>query len=85
VELPMQAFTETTNVVGLFVWTFKDVLVAKLDAEINSEADDAAALTHEARQKAEAEILGDLLDAERLETECVFRAQREGFSGIEHR
>ena len=32
-----------------------------LDREIASEADDKAALSHEARQKAEAEVQGDLL------------------------
>ena len=43
-------------------------LIKKLDAEIDSEADDKAALSHEARQKAEAEVMGDLLVIEREES-----------------
>ena len=44
-----------------------NALLARLDALISEEADDPAALTHEARQKAEAEVMGDLLAVERDE------------------
>ena len=60
------------------------MLVAKLDAEINSEADDAAALSHEAREKAEAEVMADLLATERDESWLVWKAQAENLP-VEHR
>jgi hypothetical protein len=58
--------------------------LAALDREIASEADDKAALTHEARQKAEAEVMGDLLAIERQEASLVWRAQSENLP-VEHR
>jgi hypothetical protein len=54
------------------------------DAEIDTEADDAAALSHEARQKAEAEVLGDLLAVERDESALVWQAQAQSLP-CEHR
>jgi hypothetical protein len=61
------AFAEVPDGVALTCWLHKDALVKRLAAEIDSEADDGAAMSHEARQIAEAEIAGDLLDAERQE------------------
>ena len=78
------AFAEPVDALALFAWTFKDVLVAKLAAEIDVEADDDAALSIEAREKAEAELLEDLLDIERQEADLIFSAQREGLP-VEHR
>jgi hypothetical protein len=78
------AFHEAVDVVGLFAWLHRDALIAALDREITSEADDGAALTHEQRQRAEAEVMGDLLDIERQETALVFAAQAQGLQ-IEHR
>ena len=45
----------------------RTALLASLDALVSEEADDAAALTHEARQQQEAEVMGDLLAVERDE------------------
>jgi hypothetical protein len=78
------AFAKTPDTSALLAWLFKDQLIAALDAEIAAEADDAAALTHEARQKAEAEAMSDLLAAEFSEAELVWRGQSEGLL-CEHR
>jgi hypothetical protein len=59
-------------------------LIAALDREINTEADDPAALSHEARQKAEAEVQSDLLAVERDESALVFKAWTDGLP-CEHR
>jgi hypothetical protein len=53
-------------------------------SEIATEADDKAALTHEARQRAEAEVQSDLLAVERDESWFVWQAQAQGLP-IEHR
>ena len=65
-------------------WLHKDALIARLDAEINTEDDDKSALTHEARQKAEAEVMGDLLEIERQEAELVWAAMGDRLP-VEHR
>ena len=44
--------------------------------EIDAESDDKSALTHEARQKAEAEVQGDLLAVEREEARWCGRRRR---------
>ena len=49
----------------MLAWLFKDQLIAALDAEIASEADDKAALSHEARLV----ILCLLSDGEKSVTE----------------
>ena len=61
-----------------------NALLARLDALISEEADDPAALTHEARQKAEAEVMGDLLAVERDEAALVWQAQSQSLL-VEHR
>ncbi len=48
------------------------------------EADDATALTHEARQQQEAEVMGDLLACERDESWLVWRGMEERLP-VEHR
>jgi len=48
------------------------------------EADDKAALSHEARQKAEAEVMGDRLTVERDEGALVWQAQAQHLP-VEHR
>jgi hypothetical protein len=78
------AFTEVPDTVALVAWLHRDALVKRLDAEIDSEADDKAALSHEARQKAEAEVMGDLLAIERDECALVWQAQSENLPA-EHR
>ena len=78
------AFHEAVDVVGLVAHLLKPTLIATLDALVESEADDKAALSHEARQKAEAQVLGDLLSVEMDESALVWRGQSEGLS-VEHR
>ncbi|WP_354209566.1 MULTISPECIES: hypothetical protein [unclassified Bradyrhizobium] len=78
------AFAEVPEAVALVAWLHKDALIAALDREIASEADDKAALSHEARQKAEAEVQGDLLAVERDESWLVWSAQGAGLP-VEHR
>ncbi len=53
-------------------------LIAKLNAEIDAEADDAASLSHTEREKRESEVQQDLLAVERDEAALVWTAQAEG-------
>jgi hypothetical protein len=62
----------------LIAFIFKDALIAALDREIDAEADDKAALTHEARQQREAEAMGDLLSIEREEAALTWSAMEQG-------
>ena len=78
------AFTEVPDVVALLAWLHKDALIAALDREIAAEADDLAALTHEARQTRTAEVMRDLLDIERQEAALVWTAQAQSLL-VEHR
>ncbi|WP_354134414.1 hypothetical protein [Bradyrhizobium sp. S3.9.1] len=78
------AYAEATDAVALFAWTLKDQLIKRLDAEIDAEADDKAALSHEARQKAEAETMGDLLAVERDESRFVWSAMEHNLP-VQHR
>jgi hypothetical protein len=54
------AYCELVDPVACLAWLLKDQLIAALDREIASEADDKAALSHGAREKAEAELQADL-------------------------
>ena len=72
------------DTVALVAWLHKDALIAALDREIASEADDKAALSHEAREKAVAETQADLLAVERDESWFVWQAQSQGLP-VEHR
>jgi hypothetical protein len=83
-EMPSLAFAQTIDAPALFCWTFKDALIAALDREIDAAADDQNALASEARERAEAELSGDLLDVERQEAALTWRAQAEGLL-VEHR
>ena len=78
------AFTEVTDTVAMMCWLHRDALIAALDREIASEADDPAALTHEVRQQREAKVMGDLLAVERDEAALVWQAQSERMP-VEHR
>ena len=77
-------YVEIPDTVAMDAWRHKSELIAALDAEINTEADDPAALSHEAREKAEAEVMGDLLAIEREECALVWQAQAQGLP-CEHR
>jgi hypothetical protein len=71
--------------IALVAWLHRDLLIKRLDTEIDAESDDdAGALSHEQRQQAEAETMGDLLIAERQEAELVWQAQAQGLP-VEHR
>jgi hypothetical protein len=82
--VPSVAFAETHDLLPLIAWLHKSALVAALDREIDAEADDKAAMTHEVRQKAEAEVMGDLLAVEYDESALVWQAQAEKLP-CEHR
>jgi hypothetical protein len=71
------AFTEVPDMLALVAWLMKDALIKRLDGEIASEADDAAALTHEARREREAEVLADLLACERDEAGLTWAAMEQ--------
>ncbi|MDE5465223.1 hypothetical protein [Bradyrhizobium sp. CSS354] len=78
------AFAELPSALALICWLHKDALIVALDGEIASESDDKAALSAEARQKAEAEVQDDLLAVERDESWFVWSAQGSGLP-VEHR
>ena len=71
------AFTEVPDTLALICYLHRDAMIAALDREIATEADDKAALTHEAREKAEAEVMGDLLAVERDEASWSGRRRRK--------
>ena len=60
------AFNELPDI-ALVAWLHRDLLIKRLEAEIDAESNDKSALSHEARQKAEAEVMSDLLAIERDE------------------
>lgn len=55
-------YTEAPDTLAVLTWAIKDALFKQLDARILEEADDAAALSIEARDQQAAEVSGDLLD-----------------------
>ena len=83
-QVPSFSVTEVPDVLGLFAFVHKVKLLASLDALVSEEADDDAALTHEARQHQEAEVMADLLAVERDEAALVWRAMDERLP-MEHR
>jgi hypothetical protein len=79
------AFATMVDPVALLAWMFKDQLLAALGRELATEADGTSpALSNEAREKAEAEVMQDLLAVEFEEAALVWRAQSEGLP-VEHR
>lgn len=78
------AFAETPDALALIAWLHRDALIKRFDELIDAEADDKSALSHEAREKAEAETMGDLLDIERQEAELTWLAQSQNLP-VEHR
>jgi hypothetical protein len=81
---PALAFAELEAAIPLLIWLHKDAMIAALDREIDTEADDPAALTHEARQQQEAVVMSDLLSIEYDEAALVWRAMDERLP-VEHR
>jgi hypothetical protein len=78
------AFHEAIDVAGLLAFLLKPTLISILDAFVDAESDDAAALTHEQRQQREAEAQADLLAVERAEAALVWQAQAQNLP-CEHR
>jgi hypothetical protein len=60
-----------------------EALIKRLAAKIDTESDEAAALTREVRQQREAEVMGDLLAVERDEAALVWRGMDERLT-VEH-
>jgi hypothetical protein len=72
------AFAEgVPDTLALLVFLLKPTLIAALDAAIDAESDDSAALTTEERQLRIAEIEGDLLAVERDESALTWLAMAE--------
>jgi hypothetical protein len=78
------AFATVPDALALTCWLHREALIERLDAEIDAEADDKAALTHDQRQQQEAQLLRDVLAVERDEATLVFQAQSQGLP-VEHR
>ena len=78
------AISTEPDVLALTVWLHRDALIAKINAEIDSESDDKAALTDQQRQTQETEVGADLLAIERQESTLVWAMQAEGHA-VEHR
>ncbi len=64
-------FVELPDMLAILSWLHRDAMTAALDREIDQVADDPNAMTHEQRQKAETQILADLLAVEREECALV--------------
>jgi hypothetical protein len=64
--------------IALVAWLDRDTLIKRLDAEIDTEADDGSALTHEQRQQREATVMADLLDIERQEAALTWSVMEQG-------
>jgi hypothetical protein len=77
-------FATVIDTVALVAWLHHDMLIGALDREIDAEADDDAALSHEVREQREAEVMGDILEQDRTEAALVWQAQAQGLP-IEHR
>lgn len=77
-------FVQVTDALALCAWLHRDALIAAVDREIATEADDAASLSHEAREQAEAVVMGDLLAVERDEAWFTWQALTAKLP-VEHR
>jgi hypothetical protein len=81
---PSVGFAEAPDTFGMLAFLHKAALIAALDREIDSESEDEAALSLEARTEQTQTINGDLLSVERDEAWLVWAAMDAGMS-IEHR
>jgi hypothetical protein len=75
---PAVGFAEVIDSAAVFAWTFRDALIAKLDALIDAESDEGSAMSHEVREQRAAEVASDLLDIERQEAALMFTAWGDG-------
>lgn len=71
------AIVEVFDAAACWCWLHKDALIARLDVEISSEADDKSALTYAEREHRTAEVKTDLLAIERQEAALTWRAMDE--------
>lgn len=72
-------FFEAPNLIATLAWFDPDRMIARLDEELTEEAGSyTEALTDVDRQKAEAEVLGDLLECERTEVGLIELAATRG-------
>ena len=72
------------DVVGLLAFFLKPTVISALDALVDAEKDDDAALDFADRARRESEALGDILEQDRIEAEMVFAAWAQGLPA-EHR
>jgi hypothetical protein len=69
---------EVPDTLALFCFLHRDLLIAKLQAEIIELADDASALDDDQRRRREAELSAEILQCERLEEALIEQAEAEG-------
>jgi hypothetical protein len=61
------AQTSTPDAFALLAWLAKDALIARLEAEVDEQSDDAAALGDDERAEKEDALLQRMLECERIE------------------
>jgi hypothetical protein len=76
-------FIEIPDMLGIFASVLKDQFTAWLEADVDRNADDGAALSEQQRQKQEAQIGADILSAEHQCAALVFAGWRDGLP-VEH-
>jgi hypothetical protein len=69
---------EVSDAMALVAWLHRDALLAKIEAAIIEQSDDAAALTTLQREQQSAQIASDRLEVERQECSLVWRMQHDG-------
>jgi len=65
-------------VLGLMIWLHRDQMIAKICEQLDEIADDEEALSQAQREEMSAQISGDMLATERLETDCIWHADAKG-------
>jgi len=65
------------DALALVCWLHKDALIARLDEEIISEADDDSALSHQERERRAAEVQSSLLATERIDCAATWLAMSQ--------
>jgi len=79
--LPIAAFVESTpteDLKAVLAWALSEVLIAKLEAEVDELSEDANALTNEERAEQVADILATMLETERTEEALIELAESQG-------
>jgi hypothetical protein len=84
VPLVGNAVGDVPDVLAMFAWLHRPALLKALDGLVDSESDDAAALSVEAREVKLSELAADKLATERVECALVF-AMQEQSEAVEHR